>query len=97
MGWTATKRSKGSKRHILTCSPGFLPGVLVTPANTHDTAAAAILLDRVAADGWKPGRVKADGIHTGDRMDAAAARHGLDVQVSTRPPGVKGFSPLPPR
>ena len=88
------KKVKGIKRHILTCSLGFVLGVLVTPANVHDTAGAGVLLDRAAADGWKPGRVKVDGIYTGERMDAAADRHGLDVQVSTNPPGLKGFSPL---
>ena len=91
------KQVKGIKRHVLTCSLGFVLGVLVTPANVHDTAAAGILLDRVAADGWRPERVKVDGIYVGLRMDAAAERHGLDVQVSTKPPGVKGFSPLPLR
>ena len=88
------KKVKGIKRHILTCSLGFVFGVLVTRANVHDTAGAGVLLDRAAADGWKPGRVKVDGIYTGERMDAAADRHGLDVQVSTKPPGLKGFSPL---
>ena len=91
------KKVKGIKRHILTCSLGFVLGVLVTPANTHDTAAAGIPLDRAAADGWRPERVKVDGIYVGPRMDATAARHGLDVQVSTKPAGIKGFSPLPLR
>ena len=91
------KKIKGIKRHILTCSLGFVLGVLVTPANVHDTEAAGILLDRVAEDGWRPERVKVDGIYTGDRMDAAASRHDLDVQVSTRPAEVKGFQPLPVR
>ena len=50
----------------------------------HDTAAAGTLLDRVAQDGWRPERVKVDGIYTGERMAAAAERHGVDVQVSTR-------------
>ena len=91
------KKIKGIKRHVLTCSLGFILGVLVTAASTHDTAAAGVLLDRVAADGWRPERVKVDGIYTGERMGAAARRHGLDVQVSTKPPGVKGFTPLPLR
>ena len=91
------KKIKGIKRHVLTCSLGFILGVLVTTASTHDTAAAGVLLDRVAADGWRPERVKVDGIYTGERMGAAARRHGLDVQVSTKPPGVKGFTPLPLR
>ena len=83
--------------HILTCSLGFILGVLVTPANVHDTQAAGPLLDRVAAHGWAPKRVKVDGIYTGERMDTAAARHDLDVQVSPRRPEVKGFTPLPIR
>ena len=31
------------------------------------------------------------------RMDEAAARHDLDVQVSTRPPETKAYEPLPLR
>jgi len=93
-GVDGNKKIKGIKRHVLTCSLGFVLGVLVTPANVHDTAAAGVLLDRVFQDGWSPRRVKVDGIYTGARMDAAAARHGLEVQVSTRPKDVKGFMPL---
>jgi transposase len=86
---------KGIKRHILTCSLGFVLAVLVTPANVHDTQAAGPVLDRAAAQGGAPRRVKGDGIDTGERRDAAAARHDLDVQVSPRPPEVTGVTPLP--
>ena len=96
-GVDGNKKIKGIKRHILTCSLGFVLAVLVTPANVHDTQAAGPLLDRAAEQGWAPKRVKVDGIYTGERMDAAAGRHDLDVQVSTRPPEVKGFTPLPIR
>jgi putative transposase len=96
-GVDGNKNVKGIKRHILTCSLGFVLGVLVTPANVHDTQAAGPLLDRVAQDGWSPERVKVDGIYTGPRMAEAARRHNLDVQVSTRPPAVKEFMPLPLR
>jgi transposase len=91
------KQIKGIKRHVLACSLGFVLAVLVTPANVHDTPAAGPRLERAAEHGWAPKRVKVDGIYTGERMDAAAARHDLDVQVSTRPPEVKGFTPLPIR
>ena len=91
------EKIKGIKRHILTCPPGFVLGVLVTPANVHDTAAAGMLFDRAVQDGWSPQRVKVDGIYTGARMDAAAARHGLEVQISTRPKEIKQFMPLPLR
>jgi len=96
-GVDGNKMVKGIKRHILTCSLGFVLGVLVTPANVHDTQAAGPLLDRVAQDGWAPERVKVDGIYTGPRMAAAAGCHGLDVQISTRPPEVTEFMPLPLR
>ncbi len=38
-----------------------------------------------------------DGIYTGPRMAEAAKCHGLDVQVSTRPPEMTEFLPLPVR
>ena len=96
-GVDGNKRVKGIKRHVLTCSLGFVLGVLVTPANVHDTQAAGMLLERVAQDGWRPERVKVDGIYVGVRMAAAAQRHALDVQVSSRPPEAKGFTPVPLR
>lgn len=40
-------------------------------------------------------RVKADGIYTGAWMDEAAARHGVEVQISTREAQAKGFQPVP--
>ena len=55
------------------------------------------LLDRAAGDGWTVGRVKVDGIYVGPRMAQAAQEHGVDVQVTTRDAGVKGFKPLPLR
>jgi putative transposase len=96
-GVDGNKKIKGIKRHILTCSLGFVLAVLATPANVHDTQAAGPLLDRAAQHGWAPKRVKVDGIYIGERMDAAAARHDLDVQLTTRPPETKGFTPLPIR
>jgi putative transposase len=96
-GIDGNKRVKGIKRHALTCSLGFLLAVLVTAANVHDTAAAEPLLDRAADNGWAPQRVKVDGIYIGPRMAAAAEQHKLDVQVSTKEVGVKGFQPLPLR
>jgi hypothetical protein len=42
-------------------------------------------------------RVKANRIYTGARMNEAAARHGVEVQVSKRDAQAKGFQPLPLR
>lgn len=96
-GVDGNKRVKGIKRHALCCSLGFLLAVLVTAANVHDTAAAAPLLDRAAGNGWAPERVKVDGIYVGARMAAAAEQHEVEVQVSSKEAGVKGFKPLPLR
>jgi putative transposase len=96
-GVDGNKKVKGVKRHVLSCSLGLVLGVLVTPANVHDTQAVAPLLERAATDGWAPERVKVDGIYTGPRMAAAAERHALDVQVSTKPAEAAGFTPLPLR
>jgi putative transposase len=96
-GVDGNKRVKGIKRHVLTCSLGFVLAVLVTAANLHDTAVAGALLDRAAADGWAPQRVKVDGIYVGPRMAAAAERHALEVQVSSKAAGLEGFHPLPLR
>ena len=91
------KKVKGIKRHVLTCSFGFVLAVLVTAANLHDTHGLAPLLERAREAGWDLARVKVDGIYTGPTVSAAAERHGVDVQVSLRDPTVPSFAPLPVR
>ncbi|MCJ2126912.1 transposase [Methylobacterium sp. J-077] len=96
-GYDGNKKTKGIKRHVLTCSLGFVLASLVTAANVHDTQAAGLLFDRAARNGWAPERIKVDGIYVGARMEQAAAAHGLDIQVTTRERDAKGFKPLPLR
>jgi len=72
------------KRHVLTCSLGLVLAVLVTVASLHDTKAVAILLDRAVDAGWHLDRITVDGIYIGPTVDAAAQRHGIEVQISTR-------------
>ena len=96
-GVDGNKKVRGIKRHVLTCSLGFVLAVLVTAANAHDTQPVSALLDRAAGDGWTVERLKVDGIYIGPRMARAAAEHGVDVQVTTREPATKGFKPLPLR
>lgn len=96
-GTDGGKNVRGIKRHVLTCSLGFVLASLVTAANVHDTQAAGLLLDRAAQAGWAPERIKVDGLYVGARMDRAAQRHGLDVQVTLRERETKGFTPLPLR
>ena len=96
-GVDGNKKVRGIKRHVLTCSLGFVLAVLVTTANMHDTQPVAALLALAAGNGWSIKRVKVDGIYIGARMAQAAADHGVDVQVTTRERDQKGFKPLPLR
>ena len=96
-GVDGNKRVRGIKRHVLTCSLGFVLATLVTAANVHDTQPMGALLERAAQDGWAIERVKVDGITIGPRMAQAAQDHDLDVQVTTREPDTKGLRPLPLR
>ncbi len=96
-GVDGNKKVRGIKRHVLTCSLGFVLAVLVTTANAHDTQPVGALLSRAAQNGWTIKRLKVDGIYVGPRMAQAAMQHGVDVQVTTRDPAVRGFRPLPLR
>src|SRR6185312_12780503 len=44
-GTDGKKKVRGIKRHVLTCSRGFVLAALVTAANIHDTQAAGWLFD----------------------------------------------------
>jgi putative transposase len=96
-GVDANKKIKGIKRHVLTCSFGFLLAVFVSAANLHDTHGLAPLLAQAEATGRSLERIKVDGIYTGPTVRAAAARHDVEVQVSLRDPASHGFVPLPLR
>lgn len=96
-GTDGNKKVRGIKRHVLTCSLGFVLAALVTAANVHDTKPVGALLALAAQNDWSVERVKVDGIYIGPRVAQAAQDHGVDVQVTTRDADVKGFRPLPLR
>lgn len=98
-GFDANKKIKGIKRHVLTCSLGFILAVSVTAANIHDTKEVDTLLNRAEENGYNVKQIKVDGIYVGPTVDAAAERHGVDFQVTTRESEVRpqGFKPLPLR
>ena len=87
-GVDGNKKVKGIKRHLLTCSLGFVLAVLVSAANLHDTHGLEPLLERAAEAGWDLRRVKVDAIYTGPVVRAAAERHAV---------GVPGLAPRPRR
>jgi putative transposase len=93
-GFDGNKRIKGIKRHVLTCSFGFILAVLVTAANVHDSHAFPTLRERSRDVGWSITRVNVDGIYQGETVDKAAARHQVKVQIAARDPASKEFTPL---
>ena len=73
-------------------------GARETVRTWHDRFHAdGVWSDPVAEQGWKPVRANVDGIYTGERMSQAAARHNLEIQVTTRSAAKDGFAPLPLR
>ena len=96
-GVDGNKKVRGIKRHVLTCSLGFVLAVLVTAANMHDTQPVAALLALAAQDGWSVERVKVDGIYIGPRMAQASRDHGVDIQVTTSVWPALGRTPYAPR
>lgn len=51
-GTDGEKKVRGFKRHVPTCSRGFVLAALVTAANVYETQAAGWLFDRAASAGW---------------------------------------------
>jgi transposase len=96
-GWDGGKRVNGRKRHVLTCSAGFLLAVLVTAAGLHDKHGVDPLLARAHASGWRLRRLVGDGSYAGEDVAGDAARHGATFAVAPRPRERAGFVPIPLR
>jgi transposase len=86
----------GRKRNIVTDTLGLLLAVLVTAASVQDSAAGARLLDQVAADHPGIGKVWVDGGYRQHLVEYAATL-GIDMEITARAPGTRGFTPIPKR
>ncbi|MDX2939542.1 IS5 family transposase [Streptomyces ipomoeae] len=95
-GTDAGKRIVGRKRSIVTDTLGLLLAVLVTAASVQDSVAGTQLLDQVAAG--HPG-IRKVWVDCGYRRHLVehAATLGIDMEITTRKPGTRGFTPLPKR
>src|SRR3954454_1422100 len=96
-GWDGGKKLNGRKRHVLTCSAGFLLAVLVMAACLHDKHGVDPLLARSHAAGWQLRRLVGDGSYAGEDVAGDAARHGSTFAVAPRPRERAGFVPVPLR
>ena len=95
-GIDAGKKIVGRNRNIVTDPLGLLLAVLVTAASVQDSAAGTRLLDQVAADHPGIRKVWVDGGYRQHLVEHAAVL-GIDMEVTARKPGTRGFTPLPKR
>jgi len=91
------KKINGRKRHVLTCSAGFLLVAMATAASVHDKHGPDPLLARAHASGWRLRRLVGDGSYAGEDVAGDAARHGAILTVASRPRERQGFVPIPLR
>lgn len=95
-GVDAGKKIVGRKRSIVTDTLGLLLAVLVTAASVQDSVDGTTLLDRVAAEHPGIRKVWVDGGYRRHLVEHAATL-GIDMEITTRKPGTKGFTPIPKR
>ena len=97
-GYDGAKRKKGSKVHVAVDTLGHLLALLATPADAQDRAQVAALAAAVqAATGDAVELAWVDQGYTGPQPEAAAAAHGIRLEVVKHPEGTRGFVLLPRR
>lgn len=95
-GIDAGKKTVGRKRNIVTDTIGLLLAVAVTAASVQDSVAGTRLLDQVAADHPGIRKVWVDGGYRRHLVEHAATL-GIDMEITARTPGTRGFTPIPKR
>ncbi|MFD0212391.1 IS5 family transposase, partial [Streptomyces hirsutus] len=95
-GIDAGKKIVGRKRSIVTDTIGLLLSVPVTAASVQDSIAGTRLLDQVAAEHPRIRKVWVDGGYRQHLVEHAATL-GIDMEITQRKPGTRGFTPVPKR
>ncbi|MGW7611875.1 IS5 family transposase [Streptomyces sp. NPDC054766] len=95
-GIDAGKKIVGRKRSIITDTLGLLLAVLVTAAGVQDSTAGKTLLDQAAASHPGLRKVWVDGGYRQHLVEHAATL-GIDMEITQRKPGTRGFTPIPKR
>lgn len=90
-GIDAGKRIEGRKRSIATDTMGLLLTVLLTEASVQDSIAGSQLLDQVAAEHPRIRKVWVDGGYRRHLVEHAAGL-GIDMEITQRKPGTRGFT-----
>jgi transposase len=97
-GYDGPKKRKGSKVHLAVDTLGHLLALRVTPANAQDRDQVAALAAAVqATTGESVELAFVDQAYTGPNPEAAAADHGIALEVVRLPEAKRGFVLLPRR
>jgi len=97
-GYDGAKKRKGSKVHAAVDTLGHLLAVKVTAANEQDRGQVNDLTQAVqAATGENVQLAYADQGYTGEQPAAAAAQHGIRLEVVKHTEAKRGFVLLPRR
>jgi transposase len=97
-GYDGAKRKKGSKIHLAIDTLGHLLALHATPANAQDRAQVERLAAAIQdATGATVELTYVDQGDTGEEAAAAAAAHGIQLEVVKLPAAKRGFVLLPRR
>lgn len=97
-GYDGHKRRKGSKVHLAVDTLGHLLAALVTPANEQERAQVGELAAQIQEVTGESVEVAfVDQGYTGEQPAAAAAEHGIRLEVVKLPTAKRGFVLLPRR
>jgi transposase len=97
-GYDGYKRRKGSKVHAAVDTLGHLLALHVTAANEQDRAQVGVLAEAVQEmTGESVELAYVDQGYTGEETAAAAAEHGITLDVVKLPEAKRGFVLLPRR
>lgn len=92
-GTDNTKKIVGRKRSTVTDTLGLLLAVLVTAASVQDSIAGTHLLDQVAVDHPTIRKTWVDGGYRKHFVEHAATL-GIDMEITARNHGTRGFTPI---
>jgi len=97
-GYDGHKRRKGSKVHLAVDTLGHLLAAIVTPANEQERAQVGELAAQIQEVTGESVEVAfVDQGYTGEQPAAAAAEHGICLEVVKLPTAKRGFVLLPRR
>jgi putative transposase len=99
-GYDGGKKIKGRKRHVLVDTLGLLLAIVLTSAGLDDGVAAPQLLGQITQSDFPRLRtIFADQKYHNHALDAWMAEHraAWRIEITARPEGTKGFTPLEKR